>query len=114
MYVTGSMSRPYSFNLPLVLAITMALGPLSIDAYLPAFPAMADAMGVGIGDVSRSLSVYIFGLAIGQLVGGPLSDRVGRSRVMYAGLAIFIAAALGITQVDDLNLLLMLRGLQAF
>jgi DHA1 family bicyclomycin/chloramphenicol resistance-like MFS transporter len=114
MYVTGSMSRPYSFALPLVLAITMALGPLSIDAYLPAFPAMADAMGVGIGDVSRSLSVYIFGLAIGQLVGGPLSDRVGRSRVMYAGLAIFIAAALGITQVDDLNLLLMLRGLQAF
>lgn len=108
------MSRSYSFALPLVLAITMALGPLSIDAYLPAFPVMADALGVGIGEVSRSLSIYIFGLAVGQLVGGPLSDRIGRSRVMYAGLGIFIAACLGITQVDNLTSLLLLRGLQAF
>lgn len=108
------MSRSYSFALPLVLAITMALGPLSIEAYLPAFPAMADTLGVGIGEVSRSLSIYIFGLAVGQLVGGPLSDRIGRSRVMYAGLGIFIVACLGITQVDDLTSLLLLRGLQAF
>lgn len=108
------MSRIYAFAWPLVLAITMALGPLSIDAYLPAFPAMADAMGVGISEVSRSLSIYIFGLAIGQLVGGPLSDRIGRPRVMYAGLGIFLLACLGITQTEDLSVLLILRALQAF
>jgi len=108
------MSRNYSFALPLVLAITMALGPLSIDAYLPAFPAMADAMGVGINEVSRSLSIYIFGLAVGQLVGGPLSDRIGRPRVMYAGLGIFLLASLGITQTEELSTLLVLRALQSF
>ncbi|WP_251978439.1 multidrug effflux MFS transporter [Salinicola avicenniae] len=108
------MSRPISFTLPLVLAITMALGPLSIDAYLPAFPAMAQDLGVPIDDIARSLSIYIFGLALGQLVGGPLSDRLGRPAVMYSGLAIFIVACVGIALTDSLPLLLALRALQAF
>ncbi len=94
--------------------MTMALGPLAIDAYLPAFPQMARELGVGVSDVSRSLSIYIFALALGQLVGGPLSDQWKRSRVMMAGLAIFALASLAITQVESLNSLLVLRAVQAF
>lgn len=108
------MSRPYPLALPIVLAFTMALGPFSIDAYLPAFPSMAEALGISIGEVSRSLSIYIFGLAIGQLVGGPLSDHVGRSRVMYMGLAMFIVACLGVSLSNSLDTLLSWRALQAF
>ncbi|WP_204352581.1 multidrug effflux MFS transporter [Salinicola halophilus] len=107
-------SRSYPATLPLVLAMTMALGPLAIDAYLPAFPQMARELGVGVSEVSRSLSIYIFALALGQLVGGPLSDQWGRSRLMIAGLAIFALASLAITQVTSLPALLALRAVQAF
>ncbi|ASK36093.1 Bcr/CflA family drug resistance efflux transporter [Alcanivorax sp. N3-2A] len=108
------MSRPYPLALPFVLALTMALGPFSIDAYLPAFPAMAEALGVSIGEVARSLSIYVFGLAVGQLVGGPLSDHIGRARVMYAGLGIFIVACVGVSQAGSLETLLRWRAAQAF
>ncbi|WP_101675560.1 multidrug effflux MFS transporter [Alloalcanivorax mobilis] len=108
------MSRPYPLALPFVLALTMALGPFSIDAYLPAFPAMAEALGVNIGEVARSLSIYVFGLAVGQLVGGPLSDHIGRARVMYAGLGIFIVACVGVSQAGSLETLLRWRAAQAF
>ena len=108
------MSRPYPVTLPVVLALAMALGPLSVDAYLPAFPRMAEALGVEISEIARSLSIYVFGLAMGQLVGGPLSDVIGRARVMYLGLLIFMVACLGVSSSESISALLGWRALQAF
>ena len=97
-----------------VLAMTMALGPLAIDTYLPAFPDIATTIHSNIQDVGLSISVYIFVLAIGQLVAGPLSDKFGRAALMYSGLAIFAIASFFISKATSLESLLVFRGLQAF
>lgn len=101
-------------RIALPLALTMALSPLALDAYLPAFPAIADAFGVGVHRISLSISIYVFVLALGQLVGGPLSDRFGRSRVMLAGLAIFSGASFLLALTDSLETFILLRVVQAF
>ena len=97
-----------------LLAMTTALGPLAIDTYLPAFPAIADSLGVTIQRVSLSIPVYIFVLALGQLIGGPLSDRFGRRVIMLSGLAIFGLGSLLISLSHSLEALLVLRAVQAF
>lgn len=102
------------FRMALALALTVALGPFAIDAYLPAFPAMAASLGASVHDIALSISVYIMALAVGQLVGGPLADRYGRQPVMFAGLLIFSLASAGLAQADTLSGLLLLRAAQAF
>ncbi|WP_250459927.1 multidrug effflux MFS transporter [Microbulbifer litoralis] len=102
------------FGFVLLLAMTVALGPLALDTYLPAFPAMADALAVDSHALSLSISIYVFVLSLGQLIGGPLSDRLGRGPVLMAGLAIFSLASLAIWQTEDFRLLLLLRAAQAF
>ncbi|WP_346839163.1 multidrug effflux MFS transporter [Microbulbifer sp. SAOS-129_SWC] len=98
----------------LLLAMTVALGPLALDTYLPAFPAMGSHLGVDSHALSLTISVYVFALSLGQLIGGPLSDRIGRAPVMLAGLGIFSVASLVIWQSDNFYQLLPLRALQAF
>ncbi len=61
----------------LLLALLTSLGPLSIDMYLPALPAMASEFGVSTQMVANSLPAYFLGLGLGQLIYGPLSDRIG-------------------------------------
>lgn len=102
------------FRLALVLALTVAIGPFAIDAYLPAFPSMAVDLNVAVHEVSLSISVYIMALAVGTLIGGPLADRYGRQPVMLGGLAIFTVASLFLWQVESLRGLLILRAVQAF
>lgn len=98
----------------LLLAMTMALGPLALDTYLPAFPQMAESLQVNVHEISLSISIYVFVLAFGQLVAGPLADKWGRSRVMLTGLAIFSGASLMLSLASSLDQLLMLRAAQAF
>lgn len=105
---------PSHFSLAVVLALTAAIGPFSLDAYLPAFPAMAESLGVSLGDVSLSVSVYIFTMSIGQLVGGPLSDQFGRQKIMFSGLILYSVASLLIWQSEQLESVLAFRALQAF
>ena len=81
-------------QLALLLGATVALSPFAMDAYLPAFPEIAATYGVTTGQVGVTVSIYLVGLALGHLVGGPLSDRYGRDRVLFAGLAMFIAGSL--------------------
>ncbi|MGL5285141.1 MAG: multidrug effflux MFS transporter [Aeromonas sp.] len=97
-----------------LLAMTMALGPFALDTYLPAFPAMAQDLGCSVHEISLSISVYVFVLAFGQLVAGPLSDRIGRANVMLSGLLIFAMASALLTVVSTLPMLLLLRAVQAF
>ncbi len=77
------------FQLAIFLGMTVALGPLALDAYLPAFPAIADDLGVSLTDVGLTLSSYVAALGLAQLVGGPLSDRYGRQVILLGGLLVF-------------------------
>ncbi|MGP4843851.1 Bcr/CflA family efflux MFS transporter [Marinobacter sp. 1Y8] len=100
-------------SLVFALAATIMLGPFSVDTYLPAFPAIAQTLGVDMQSVSLSVSVYIFALAFGQLIGGALSDRFGRKPILFAGLGVFVVASLILSQTQTLSVLLGGRALQA-
>lgn len=100
-------------SLVFALASTMMLGPFSLDTYLPAFPAIADSLGVGEQQVALSVSVYIFSLAFGQLIGGALSDRYGRKLILFSGLLMFAVASLALAMTNSLNVFLLGRMVQA-
>lgn len=105
----GNMSK----RLILTLAAVFALTPFTIDSYLPAIPTMANEMGVDISLMSVTVSLYIFGLAIGQLIGGPLSDKKGRSYAMIAGLVVFAIASILLTTATQIEVLWLWRVIQA-
>jgi DHA1 family bicyclomycin/chloramphenicol resistance-like MFS transporter len=90
-----------------------ALGPLSIDAYLPGIPAMARAFGVSVVSLQNTLNVFLVGYAVGQFFGGALSDQVGRKRIGYAGLAVYLLASIAIAFASTVQQMLALRFLQA-
>ena len=85
--------KDFSQRWILLLALLTALGPLSIDMYLPALPQMADDFDVSTQQVANSVPAYFLGLAIGQLIYGPVSDRIGRKTPLYFGLVLYIAAS---------------------
>ncbi|NQZ51400.1 MAG: multidrug effflux MFS transporter [Moritella sp.] len=105
----GKMSK----TLILTLAAVFALTPFTIDSYLPAMPTMAKAMGVDISLMSVTVSLYIFGLAIGQLIGGPLSDKKDRGYAMIAGLVVFAIASILLTTATEIEVLWLWRVVQA-
>jgi len=102
-----------SFGFMLYLAGLSMLGFLATDMYLPAFSAMQTSLVTTPGLISASLSIFLGGFAIGQLVWGPLSDRLGRRPVLIAGLTLFALGCLGMLWVENIYLLLGLRFLQA-
>ncbi|MBO1360783.1 multidrug effflux MFS transporter [Acetobacter sacchari] len=79
--------------MPILLGVLTAVGPISTDIYLPAFPAMVRSLHTTLGSVQMTLSIWFVGLAIGQLTVGPLSDRYGRRAPLVAGNAIFALAS---------------------
>ena len=89
--------------LAILLGMTVALGPLALDAYLPAFPDIADGLGIDHGHVGLTLSAYVTTLGLAQLVGGPLSDRYGRKPILFGGLLIFMAGAVMVSMADSLS-----------
>lgn len=94
-------------------AALVAVGPMSLDLYLPAFPAMAGSLGVTTGDIQLTFSSYMLGLALGQLLYGPLSDRYGRKPPLVAGLVLYTLASLLCAVAPTLPLLVGMRVLQA-
>ncbi|ASK18491.1 MULTISPECIES: Bcr/CflA family multidrug efflux MFS transporter [unclassified Halomonas] len=97
----------------LLVAANTALAPFAIDAYLPAIGVLAENINASIHHTELSISMFLFGFAIGQLCFGPLSDRVGRKPVLLSGLVVFMLASLMITTVDSLPSLLVWRFIQA-
>jgi MFS transporter, DHA1 family, multidrug resistance protein len=81
--------RPGTIGMTAMLAMLTALGPLSTDLYLPSLPSMAKGFGVDLSRVQLTLSVFIFGFAIGQVVYGPVSDKLGRKPVILFGLVLY-------------------------
>lgn len=97
----------------ILLAALVALGPVSTDLYLPSLPGLVSAFGTDVAEVQLTLSVFLVGLAGGQLVYGPLSDRFGRRPVLLAGLAIYVVATLACSLAPSMEVLIAARFLQA-
>lgn len=97
-----------------MLAALVALGPLAIDAYLPAIPMMADDLGTSLHNIELTLSLFLLGFAGGQLIGGPLSDRHGRRLTITIGLSLFMLGSLATALGPTVEVLWVGRVLQAF
>jgi DHA1 family bicyclomycin/chloramphenicol resistance-like MFS transporter len=107
------MKKKERFKLVIVLGLLSALGPFSIDMYLPGFPAIAQNLNTTVDYVSYSLSSFLIGVCTGQFIWGPLLDRFGRKPPLYAGLAIYILASLGCALSSSITMLIGFRFLQA-
>ncbi|WP_199853779.1 multidrug effflux MFS transporter [Plantactinospora sp. BB1] len=96
----------------LLLSTLTAVGPLSLDMYLPAFPEMTDDLSATPAQVQYSLTTFLFGLALGQLVTGPLSDRWGRRRPVLVGVVAYTVTSLLCAFAPSAEALAALRLLQ--
>jgi DHA1 family bicyclomycin/chloramphenicol resistance-like MFS transporter len=96
----------------IVLGALTALGPFTVDLYLPAFPMLQAELGVPASSVQLTLTGTIIGFAVGQLLVGPLSDKVGRRLPLILATFVHIAASLGAALSSDIGLLLVFRVLQ--
>jgi DHA1 family bicyclomycin/chloramphenicol resistance-like MFS transporter len=103
---------PHGPVLVVILGLITAIGPFSLDMYLPAFPAIADDLGVSDAQVQLSLTTCLIGLALGQLIFGPLSDRWGRRRPAVAGVAAYAVISFLIALSPSAPALIALRLLQ--
>src|SRR5919112_2093034 len=97
----------------LILGFLSAIGPFSIDMYLPGFPAIAANLNTTVDYVAYSLSSFFIGICAGQLICGPLLDRFGRKKPLCIGLVIYILASLGCATANSVELLIGFRFLQA-
>lgn len=104
----------YPAWLPLLLGVLTAVGPLSTDMYLPAFPAIEAALGGRAGTAQVTLAAWFAGLAVGQITQGSLSDRYGRRGPLIVGTAIYTLANAGCALAPDLTSLSVLRFIAAF
>jgi len=102
-----------TLRLTLILGALTAFAPMSIDMYLPAMPAMERSLATDAAAVQLTLSTFFLGLAAGQLVYGPLSDRFGRKRPLLAGLLLYIAASAGCALAPTVETLIGLRLVQS-
>lgn len=99
-------------RMTLVLGALMALGPLTIDMYLPALPRIADELSVTSSVAQLTLTGTLAGLALGQLVIGPLSDSLGRRRPLMAGIVLHMVASALCLLAPNIALLGVARSLQ--
>lgn len=98
----------------LFIGALVALGPISLDAYLPAMPAMAQAFGVSIVKLNNTISTYLVGYGLGQFFGGAFSDQIGRKRIGLLGLTVFAATTAAIAfAAETIAEVQWLRFLQA-
>lgn len=104
---------PSHHRLALILGTLVALGPLAIDMYLPAFPAIARDLATDPASVQLTLASYFVGLSIGQAFYGALADRLGRKLPLYAGLVIFTLASFACALAPSAEMLIGLRFVQA-
>src|SRR5215210_2143733 len=97
----------------LILGLLNAIGPFSIDMYLPGFPAIAANLHTSVDYVAYSLSSFFIGICAGQLLCGPLLDRFGRKTPLCIGLVLYILASIGCSLSKSVEVLIAFRFLQA-
>jgi DHA1 family bicyclomycin/chloramphenicol resistance-like MFS transporter len=99
-------------RLVLILGASSAFGPLSMDAYLPALPALGRSLHASPTAVAATLTACVLGLSLGQLVMGPVSDSLGRRRPLLGGLAVYTAASVACALAPTIWLLVLFRLVQ--
>ena len=114
MTTKTGMTKSEYLTLILTLGALTALGPLAIDLYLPAIPSIAKSMGEPLSHIQYTLSAYTMGFALSQLVYGPLSDRIGRRKVLFPGLFFFSLTSLMAAYCTTAVELIVVRVLQSF
>ncbi|MEO6730033.1 MAG: multidrug effflux MFS transporter [Ferruginibacter sp.] len=107
------MTGRKKFLLVLILGMITAIGPFSIDMYLPAFTNIAASLHTTVAHVSYSLSSFFIGISMGQFIYGPLLDRFGRKRPLYIGLCLYFVASALCAMANSADSLIALRFLQA-
>ncbi len=107
------MTKAQKNLLIFLIGCVAALGPFTIDMYLPAFPALAKDFNTSEKNIALTLSTYFIGISIGQLIYGPLIDRYGRKRPLLIGLTIYLFASIGCALADSLQSMIVLRFIQA-
>lgn len=84
-----------------LLTAMSALGQFATSVYLPSLPAMAEAFQASPAAMQQTLTAFLLAFGVGQLVVGPMSDRFGRRRVLFAGLAVFVAGSVQCAVAPD-------------
>ena len=98
-----------SIAIVFILGLLAMLMPLSIDMYLPALPVISEQFGVPAGSAQMTLSTYILGFAVGQLLYGPMADSIGRKPVILGGTLVFAAAAVACALAQTIDQLIVMR-----
>lgn len=107
------MLRPGTFALTALLAALTAVGPLSTDMYLPSLPDIARDLNASTPQVQLTISAFLVGFACGQILYGPVSDRLGRKPVLLAAVALFCAATIVCMLATSIDMLILARVAQA-
>ena len=108
------MSPRMRLYLTVFLGVMSAMAPLATDMYLPALPVMQVDLGVSASVAQLTLTMTMLGMAVGQMLMGPLSDRYGRKRPLLLGMLGFTAAAVGCAAAESVPLFLAFRFLMGF
>ncbi len=106
------MKGSQKFFTILILGLLSAIGPFSIDMYLPGFPQIAADFNTTVPEVAFSLSSFFIGICFGQFLYGPLLDRYGRKPPLYAGIILYLIASIGCAFASSIHILIALRLLQ--
>jgi MFS transporter, DHA1 family, multidrug resistance protein len=107
------MLRPDTFALTLLLASLTGLGPMSSDMYVPSLPAIGHSLQVPIAQVQLTISSYLIGFAIGQIIYGPISDRFGRKPVLLAAICVYGLGSVLCATTQSIDALIASRFVQA-
>src|SRR3954453_6811885 len=105
--------RPSTLRLTIILGCLAAFGPLSIDMYLPSLPTLAQEFRTDTAAAQFTLSIFFIGLAFGQALYGPIADRFGRKRPLLAGCALYMLASVACVLAPSIEVLVVLRLIQA-
>lgn len=97
----------------IILGLLTAIGPFSIDMYLPAFTDIAQNLNTTVDKVMLTLSSFFIGISFGQILYGPLLEKYGRKKPIYFGLIIYMLSTIGCAVSNDINHLIVFRLLQA-
>ncbi|GGP21537.1 Bcr/CflA family multidrug efflux MFS transporter [Silvimonas iriomotensis] len=105
--------RDHGLRLMIILSALMSFSSIATDMYLPALPTLVHDLHTDMGRVALTISTFLTGFSLGQLLWGPISDRIGRRGPIAAGLLLFAVGSVGCAVAADINQLLFWRAVQA-
>ena len=107
-----SLTKPGTHHLTLIAALLSMLGPFSIDAYLPSFPAIELEFGISRAMLSQSLGIYLLAFAFSTLFWGPIADRFGRRLVILISMVLYTLGSIACALADSAETFFLFRIMQ--